>query len=295
MKRFVSIITIVSVSIPTFSQKAAGKLKFEQGKVYQVTMDMNTAFAQQVGGQAIDFHVTGTAVHSYKVTNQTDDNNTLRHSMNRISFFFDGMGQKVNFNSDNPSDMEGPFGKPVKEILGKNYDIIIDPNGKVLMAQPEKIALATFDDRMRIVMDMLQHLTAEVQPPKKGEGSFFRILPENEAAIGESWSESGKTDVGDFSNTYTLAEINDTTIVVNFNGNSTATSKADMMGMETITTMNNKTTGIILVDKATGIVRQKKLNTESNGNMQVMGNSLPLTSRTTTVINISPMAEGEKK
>jgi len=62
-----------------------------------------------------------------------------------------------------------------------------------------------------------------------------------------------------------------------------------MMGMETTTTLNNKTTGTIILDKTSTIVRQKNLVTETNGSTQVMGNSLPVTSKTTTVINVKPV------
>ena len=106
--------------------------------------------------------------------------------MDRLTFVFDGMGTKMSFDSDNPKDMEGKMGKPIKEILEKKYDMIIDANGKVLLAQPEKFPLTGGEDRLRLVTDMLKDLTALVQPPKKGEGSFFRILPENEAVIGDS-------------------------------------------------------------------------------------------------------------
>lgn len=267
-------------------QKAAGKLKFEQGQTLEVNMDVKTSFAQVAMGQSIDFHVNGVAAHTYKVTNTTDDNSTLRHEMKRLSFQFDGMGQKIAFDSDIQKDMDGRLGKPMKELLEKKYDAIIDPNGKVLMVNPEKFAAGTIDERMRIVMDMLQEMLGVVQPPKKGTGSFFRVLPENEAAIGESWSESGETEKGPFTNNYTLAEINDSTIVVNLNGTSTITTKAEMMGMETTTTLNNKTTGTIIVDKVSTIVRQKNLTTITNGSTEVMGNSLPVTSKTTTTINV---------
>jgi hypothetical protein len=58
--------------------------------------------------------------------------------------------------------------------------------------------------------------------------------------------------------------------------------------MQTTTTMNNKTTGQIILDKATGIIRQKKSTTESSGTTEAMGGTLPVTSTVTTVINVIP-------
>jgi len=58
------------------------------------------------------------------------------------------------------------------------------------------------------------------------------------------------------------------------------------MGNETTTTMNNKSTGKILVDKNTGIIREKTINTESTGNTETSFGNLPVTSRTSTIITV---------
>lgn len=268
-------------------EKIAGKIKFEQGQTLLVNLEMKTTVAQEAMGQSIDFNVDGIASRSYKVTNATDDNNTLRHEMKKISFNFDGMGQQRSFDSDIKKDLDGPFGKPVKDILGKTYDMIIDPAGKVLMVQPEKIETTPGDDRLRIVMEMLKDLMSTVQPPAKGDASFFKVLPDNEIGKGESWTETGEKEGGKSTTTYTLADITDSTIVVDFTGISNTVSKAEMMGMPTTTTMSSKMTGQIIIDKATGIIRRKTTTTESTGTTEMMGGSLPLTSKTTTIITVA--------
>ena len=155
-------------------------------------MKVKTTVAQQAMGQAIDFNVDATGNHSYKVTNTTEDNSTLHHQVQRISFSFDGMGQKMNFDSNDEKDMNGPFGKPIKEMLEKTYDIIIDPAGKTLMAMPEKIELAETDNQMAIITSMLKDVIDLVQPPQKGKPSFFKILPDSETGKGDTWTTSCK-------------------------------------------------------------------------------------------------------
>ena len=56
------------------------------------------------------------------------------------------------------------------------------------------------------------------------------------------------------------------------------------MGMETITNLNNKTTGKIIVDKASNIIREKNSVTDSKGTTEAMGGTVPVTSK--TIINI---------
>jgi hypothetical protein len=59
-----------------------------------------------------------------------------------------------------------------------------------------------------------------------------------------------------------------------------------MMGNESTTIMNNKTTGKIILDKLTGIIREKTSTIESNGSTVVMGNTVPVTSKTTILIKV---------
>ena len=274
------------VSKSFLGQSTSGKLQFEQGKTLTIQMNIKSSVAQQAGAQAIDFTVSGLALHSYKVTNATDDNTTLQHKANKIGFTFDGMGQKRSFDSDTKEDLDGPFGETVKNILSKNFDMIIDPTGKVLMIRPEKMEPVKTDDRLAIVFAMLKDITDVVYPPKKGEASFFKILPDKETNKGESWTESGQNENGKFSTEYTLTDITDTTIVIDFKGTAVTTTKATMMGMETSTTMNSTNTGKIILDKISGIIKEKTITTESNGNTEAMGGTMPVTSKTTIVIQV---------
>jgi len=251
-------------------------------------MEIKSSVAQQAGGQAIDFNVDGLALHSFKVTNAANDNTTLQHKANKIGFTFDGMGQKRSFDSDNEKDMEGPFSEPVKNILSKTFEMVIDPKGKVLTIRPEKMDPVKADDRLTMVFNMLKDLTDVVYPPKKGDASFFKILPDNISNKGETWLDSGRHETGKFNTEYILSDITDSTIHIDFKGTAVISSKATMMGMETMTTMNSTNSGKILLDRKTGIIKEKTITTESNGNTEAMGGTMPVTSKTTIVIKVKP-------
>lgn len=269
-------------------QKVAGKLHFDQSKTLVIHMNIKTSVAQQVGEKAIDFSADGSAIHSYKVTNAAASTTTLHHEARKIAFNFEGMGQKRSFDSDNEKDMADQFGEPVKDILNKKFDMTIDVNGKVLTINPEKKEPVKADERLAIVLNMLKDITDIAYPPEKEESSFFKVLPIKETAKGESWTDSIQNETGKFKTVYTLSGITDSTIVVDFKGNATTVSKAMMMGRETVTTMNSTTSGKIILDRATGIVKEKTINTESNGNTEAMGGTVPVTAKTTIIIHVNP-------
>lgn len=254
-----------------------------------ISLQMKSFISQQAGAQAIDFSVDATGDHSYKVTNATADNSTLHHKFEHMSFKFDGWGRKMNFDSKNETDLNGMFGKPIKEMLEKTYDMIIDTNGKVLMVLPEKIQLGESDARMAIINNLLKDVFDLVQPPQKGKASFFKVLPDTEAGKGDAWTSSQEINGGKEEAAYAISDINDSTIVVGFAKNSTTVIKAEMMGAETITTMNNKSTGKIILDRITGIIREKNENIESSGNNVSSFGTLPVTSKTTITITVNPM------
>ena len=288
MKKIVCILSGFMIITTTYCQKISGNLKFNQGQNIQVVMETKTTVAQEAMGQVIDFNANGSVTHAYTVTNETDDNTTLNHKMRRITFTFDGMGQKRNFDSDNPKDMNGQFGKPIKEALDKSYSMVIDPSGKVMMAIPEKFDASPDDERLMMIANMLKDVLGSVQPPKKGEASLFKVLPENEIKKGDSWTETNIFEGGKSSTVYTLSSISDSTLVIDFTGNSNTVTKSEFMGMETTTNLNNKTNGKIIVDKATRIIREKNQVTDSKGTTDAMGNSIPVTSKTTISIKVIP-------
>ena len=277
---------LLFISAPAFSQYISPALKFSQGQVITIKLDLESKVAQQAMSQAIDFEVKANAVHSYKVTNATGDNTTLHHELNSVQFKFDGMGYKRSFDSNNEKDLSGQFGKPVKELLGKSYDIVIDSTGTVLFAQPEKIEKPTTDERFAIIGNMLKDVFDLVQPPPKSGSSFFKVLPAGEIATGQTWSDNYENSNGKFENKYQVSSINDTSIIIQLTGTSITVSIAQFMGNETKTTMNNKTTGTITVNRSTGLVSEKNSVTESHGNTEVMGNSVPVTSKTTIAIKL---------
>ena len=157
------------------------------------------------------------------------------------------------------------------------------------MAIPEKVQLSETDSRLTIITTMLKDVLDIVQPPQKDKGSFFKVLPDAETGKGEAWTESSINENGKSDAAYTISDINDSTIVVDFVGSSITVSKAEMMGSETTTTMNNKSTGKIILDRTTAIMREKTITTESNGNTEASFGTMPVTSKTTTTITVKPV------
>jgi hypothetical protein len=58
--------------------------------------------------------------------------------------------------------------------------------------------------------------------------------------------------------------------------------------MQISTNMTNAYTGKIILDKTTGIIKEKTITTTSTGTTEAMGNTTPVTSKTTISIKVNP-------
>jgi len=264
------------------------RIEFNKGQALNIRLEVRSSVAQQAAGQAIDFTADAVALHGYKVINQGKGQSTLHHATKKIAFNFDGMGQKRSFDSDNKNDMQGPFGDPVKSMLGSGFDVTLDETGNVLSVTSGKKEVPAPDDRLAIIFNMLKDITEAVYPPKKGGGSFFKVFPARQLTVGDVWTESGEDETGKYKTDYTLSEVLDSTIVVNFKGTSTTTTKTIVMGREAVTTLNSTNSGKIIIDGVSRVIREKNVTIESNGTTEAMGGTVPITSKTTIIIKVTP-------
>lgn len=269
-----------------YAQKVSGKLHFEPGKTIRVSMEVKNSITQQAGAQAIPFLVEGRVTHSYTITTATTGSATLHHELQGLDYHFDGMGQKISFDSENKADRQSASNKSFDEILSKKYDLVVDSSGTTLMTTPEKIEAVKPGDKMVILDDMLRDLTAVAYPPKKGSSCFFHVFPGYEVGAGDSWTDSSENDEKKSVTVSTLSAITDSTLIVDFKTTAVTHTKSEMMGMEASTVMNYTSSGKIVVDKLTGLVREKTIATDSNGNTSAMNTSLPITGKTTVTIHV---------
>lgn len=277
---------LLAIDLITHAQIVQGKLQLRQGQKLAIQIAFKATVTQQAMGRAIDFSTEGAALHHYIVSGITNNNATLNHEIENISFVFDGMGQKHVYNSANPTDTTSQLNDYIKKTVSKKYQMIIDNNGKVLQIKPEKTEPVNADEKMTLVSGMIKDITEIAYPPRKGDASFFKIFPAKKISQGESWADSVKTETGSIKTVYTLSEIKDSTIVINFNSTGTTISKTMMMGREATTTMNNASNGKIILDGITGIILEKTIITESNGTMEAMGGTMPVTSRSSITIRV---------
>lgn len=290
MKKTVAFILASAIALSVSSQKINSKLTFQQGQQLDVSTTIKVKFSLEMMGQAMDMTTNGVITDFYKITNSTDDNTTLHHENKRINFQSEGMGQNLSFDTDNEKDMKRDEAKFLKKLQEQKFDMIIDAAGKVLMVKAGEANANQKTESDIFDSPVAAELFNSIKAPQKGTPSFFKILPDQEIAIGDKWVDSVINESSKTNNEYTLTAITDSTIEIKLTSTGVNNSKADTQGMEMNIVANTKGEGVIILDPKTKIIKRKTVETNATGNVELvmMGQKIPFTSKTTTVVEVAP-------
>ncbi len=284
MKQFF-LVAATALSITGFAQKVSNKLTFQSGQKLEMVSKVNSTISIDMGGQAMDTKIDATITRMFDVNAVNNGAATIEHKMKRMQMNIEApMVGTQTFDSENEKDMQGEGGKAMEKALKNKYTITVDAAGKITAVKadddnPNKAAKAEGGDMMSGAM---AGMAAGMELPKVGDKSDFKILPDAGAAKGESWTDTtgGKKAV------YTVSNITDTDIIIDYTEEGTTERTQEANNMEIKISSKDKTTGTITLDKKTGLMKEQTGTTSSEGTMDMMGQSVPMNTKVTKVTTV---------
>lgn len=112
------------------------------------------------------------------------------------------------------------------------------------------------------------------------------VLPSN-IKVGESWNTENKEGTMTVKSTYTLKSLDNNTALVNMSGTVDGTMEQEQMGNTMNITINSKVTGDITFDVNSSLVSKRNMVSDVNGNIDMMGQQMPISAKTTSTITYS--------
>ena len=278
--KFVLLLTGLTLALTGFSQKLSNQILFEKGKKMEMVIQVNMVATQAMGDSKVNMNVT----RIFDVNDVVNNTAVMEHKIKRVQFSMDNamMGSQ-SFDSDKESDMKEDLGKVFEKSLKKKYTMTVDAKGQVVSVKQEeendKKKVSAEGDMMS---GMMNQLSQGMDVPRKGDFTEFHILPDHEVAKGESWTDTlgGRTTV------YTLTELTDNEAVINFTEVEKIDRVQEMMGNKVSIKSTDKSTGRVILDRKTGLMKERSSNLESTGEMQIMGQTIPITRTGTKTISI---------
>jgi len=284
MKQFF-LVAAVAISLTGFSQKVTNKLAFQKGQKLEMVTKVNSTVSMEMMGQSMDTKLDATITRLFDVNNVMNGAASIEHKMKRMQMSIESpMAGNQAFDSDKESDMKGDGGKVMEKAMKNKYSMTVDAGGKITSVKadddnPNKQEKAAGGD---MISGAMAGLAAGMELPKEGDLSEFKILPEAGAAKGESWTDTA----GGKNAKYTLTDITADAILIDYTEEGTTDRTQEANGMEIKMSSKDKTTGKIILDKKTGLLKQKNATTSSEGTMEVSGQSIPINTKLTRVTTV---------
>jgi hypothetical protein len=264
-----------------FAQKVSNKLNFQKGQKLQMTVKINSSLASAMG----DTKVEATVTRIFDIQDAGSSSTTIEHKIKRLQFNVESAMGAQTFDSENPKDMNSPNGKTIAKSIKNKYTMTIDAAGQVTAVKKDDDNPNTKDDAPGV--DMMSNLLAQMSEglkvPVPGDKTEFDILPAYEVGKGDSWTDSTTNR----KTVYTVSDITDNDILLTFTQDETIATKQTAMGMEINISSKDKTTGHITIDRKTGLLKEKTGDTDSEGTVDAMGQSMPMTKKISRIIQVS--------
>lgn len=281
----------IAISTVCMGQKVSNKLTFQKGQKYEITTVMDNNNTMEMMGQSMDMKMNMTTTRTLDIENVDKNVATIESKVKRMQFNFEGMGQTQKFDSENEADMKGEGGKMAEKALKNKYSMKVDATGRILEVTPDddnpNKADAAVSGTMGGPMDGMME---GFDLPKTGSRIDLSILPATEVSKGSTWTDttSANKDEKRKAN-YTVTGITDSEVQIEFTEVVNANTTQENMGMEVNIERKDQSSGKIILDRKTGLLKQQVVTTKTEATAEMMGQRMPMNATTTRTITVRAM------
>lgn len=270
-------ITLVSFALIAGNTAKAQKnitLSLKAGQKFQTENVVKTTTSMEMMGQQMDVVADVTATRQLEVKDKKESTYNITSTITKMSTVTNMMGQEIKYDSEKKEDQDSEIGKVLADKINVPVEMEMNEAGKITKVKKQEGK----DDKSGMAA-MMGGMGAGGDESGLVEDVFLSI-PEG-AKQDDKWNDSTIADGVKTYRNYTVKSIDGNTATLSFAATQNINKAMENQGMEMNVTMENKMTGEIVVDKASGVVKQKTINTEGTGSMDMMGQSVPMTNKTT--------------
>lgn len=265
----------------TLAQTTSGKLSLKKGQKFQIDNNITSVINQEMMGQSIEITIDANMVHQVEVKDKKDTSYVVASTLTKLITNGSAMGQNMSFDSEKKEDLESATGQAMKDQLNVEKEMELNENADVIKGVKVESKAPTGG-----MMDMVNSATGAGADESNGAKAAFEVMPMGKK-LGDTWSDSTITDEIKTYRNYTLKSINGNDATVALTGKQITNKKVEQQGMEVNVTMDGKLTGEGIVDMNTGIVKERTLVMDGIGSAEVMGQSIPVTTKVTTKTTVT--------
>ncbi|MBC7536500.1 MAG: hypothetical protein H7258_12485 [Ferruginibacter sp.] len=231
-------------------------------------------------GMGMQMKNTTSAVNLFKVIATDDSSYVITNTLTKMKMSMNMMGQETNYDSEKPGDKDSEIGKGISTKLNQADTLSVNKMSASVVKRERNTSPERAEENP--LMGMMAAMGVSSAKDPSMEAAFF-IIPKDKK-MGESWSDSSTEKSIKTVKIYTLKSIVNNIATIIVNSTLTGTGETEMQGTAVAFTMNTKNTGEIIVDTKSSLVSKIVNDANVSMTMDVMGQSMPVTSKTSSTI-----------
>jgi hypothetical protein len=272
MKKILFLICIAASAL------ANAQVKLNKGQKISVTSVMTQEM--EVMGMTMTNKSNSSSL--IEVKDAFDKSYATVYKLNKLSVKAEGMGQEQSFDSEKPEDKDSEIGKTFSDKIGTEVKVNIDKSTGKATAETGDSPEKKEDDSEDPMAGMMEMLGAKESESAITQSAIF-LIPAGKK-VGDSWSDSTNANEKIKGiTTYTLKSITDNEATISVFSKMEGAQEVESQGMQMTINISAKTEGEILVDTKTSLTKKSSRVADVTGNMDVMGQSMPLVSKMTEI------------
>jgi hypothetical protein len=281
------LIASLALSINSFAQNTSGKLNFQKGQKLEMVTETKKTTTMELMGQSMESTVNSMITQVFDVADANADSATIEHKIKRLVFAAEGMGNSQSFDSEKEADRKSEMGKIMEKNLKNKYKMTVDAYGKVISVKADDANPGTKNAQADAMAELASsQLGLSIGLPKSGDASIFKILPGKQISQGDTWTDSASSNGQKRTTVYKVSGITATDILLDYTEAININTTQQIMGTDASIRSDDKVTGQITLDKATGLLKQKTATIDSTATMEAQGMSIPSTGKTTITVTV---------
>jgi Family of unknown function (DUF6263) len=276
MKRNVLFLLLL-ISLGTQAQKITLK------KGQQITITTTSTQDVDMSAMGMQMKSSSATTSILDVKDAGNENFVTSFKLFKVNLTMDMMGQQTTYDSEKPEDKDSEIGKAASEKINKEITVLVNKNtGKALLEDKPASASPEKPEEANPLEGLMGSFGAATEDATV-ETAFF-IIPAGKKT-GDTWTDSSTKEKMKEVKTYTLKSVDNATATVGLSSVLEGSSSIETQGMQMDVSISSKTTGDILVDPKTFLVKKRINNTDLTGSIEMMGQSIPLTSKAFVTID----------
>jgi hypothetical protein len=274
MKQFIlPVILLLSINA------GAQKINLAKGKQIVITSTADQEMEMSSMGMQMKNNSSSTAVVEVKSVDNASYTTTYKLTKMKISM--EAMGQQNSYDSEKPEDKDSEIGKGMGGKIGQETKVMVDKNsGKSTV---EKTDTDKKDEPEENPFKGMMDSFGAADEGTTVESAFF-VIPAGKK-VGDVWRDSTINNKIKEVKTYTFRSLNGNEANISLFSTMDGTSSVEAQGMQMDLTVSAKSEGLVIVDTKTSLVKKRTSVTDVTGSIETMGQSMPMTSKVTAVIN----------